>query len=437
MIEINIPHEFVPRWYQKPLFNCIKNGYRRGVAIWHRRAGKDKTLLNLLVKESQKRVGAYYYFFPSYSQGRKILWDGMDRDGFRFLDHIPPEIREATNNTEMKIKLINGSLIQVVGSDNIDSIVGTNPVGCVFSEYSLQDPRGWDFIRPILRENGGWAVFNYTPRGHNHGYDLYQIALLNDKWFAERLKVSDTNVLVDADIQEEREAGMDEDLIQQEYYCSFEAAVPGAYYAKQLSQAREEDRVSSVPWEDTALVNTAWDLGIGDNMAIWFFQIVGREIRLIDFYQNSGEGLRHYIEFLKTKPYMYGQHIAPHDIEIRELGTGKSRKEVAARMGINFEVAPRMTLDDGIEATRSIFSRCYFDAAKCTHGIDALASYRKDYDERNRVYRLHPVHDWASHPADAFRYLATGIHLAEITPEWRHADEYREHYLYEHDTANI
>ncbi|MGD0278253.1 MAG: hypothetical protein ABSC11_02980 [Smithella sp.] len=229
-MDIKLPYNFTPRDYQVALCDCLENGYKRGVAVWHRRSGKDKTLLNLITKEAHKRIGVYYYFFPTYSQGRKALWDGIDRDGFKLLDHIPEEIRENTNHSEMKIKLKCGSIIQIVGTDNIDSIMGTNPVGCVFSEYSLQNAEAWDLIRPILTENGGWALFNYTPRGRNHGFVLYEMAKHNPEWFCELLTVDDTDVVTPAMIQAEREAGMSEAKIQQEFYCSFEASLDTCFF---------------------------------------------------------------------------------------------------------------------------------------------------------------------------------------------------------------
>ena len=411
MEKIKIPHNFSPRPYQEGLFYCIDSGFKRAVAVWHRRAGKDKTIWNLLIREAFLRVGSYFYFFPTYSQGRKIIWDGADREGFRFLHHAPKQVIEHIRNDEMKIRLVNGSLIQIVGSDNIDSIVGTNPIGCVFSEFSLQNPTGWDFVRPILAENGGWAVFNYTPRGHNHGYDLFKQAQENPSWYCQLLTVSDTGVITEAQIQAERESGMNEELIEQEFFCSFDAAIPGAYYATELRKARDDRRICGVPHEDHSRVHTAWDLGMDDSTTIWFFQLIGREIRLIDYYEGSGYGLKHYAEILDKKKYLYGTHIAPHDIEVRELGTGTSRRATAASLGIDFVVAPRLLVEDGINAVRAMLSKCWFDSQKCGHGINALSSYRKDYDEKNRAFKLRPVHDWASHGADAFRVLATGLDL--------------------------
>ena len=235
MPEITIPHNYTPRPYQESLFDCIANGYRRAVAVWCRRSGKDKTLINLIIKEAMKRVGVYYYFFPTYNQGRKVMWDGIDRDGFKYMDHIPPELRDGDpNKAEMKQRLINGSLFQIIGTDNIDAIMGTNPVGCVFSEYALQNPAAWDLIRPILAENGGWAVFNYTPRGRNHGFILYEMAKNNPEWFCELLTADDTGAVTPQIIQAEREAGMSEEMIKQEFFCSFEAALSSCFFTGAL-----------------------------------------------------------------------------------------------------------------------------------------------------------------------------------------------------------
>ena len=187
-----IPHNYQPRPYQLPLLRAMDSGKKRACVVWHRRSGKDKTLINLMVKKMFERVGSYYYFLPTYKQGKKILWDGMDRNGMRFLDHFPAQVVTKKNETELKLQVANGSIFQIVGTDNYDSIMGSNPVGCVFSEYALQNPAAWDFIRPILAENEGWAVFNFTPRGMNHGYELFQMAERNQDWFCELLTVDDT-----------------------------------------------------------------------------------------------------------------------------------------------------------------------------------------------------------------------------------------------------
>jgi hypothetical protein len=437
MKEILLPHKFTPRSYQVPLFNCIASGMKRGVAVWHRRAGKDKTLINIVAKEMFKRVGAYYYFFPTYSQGRKILWDGMDRDGMPFLDHIPKPVRKGKpNSTEMKLKVVNGSLFQVVGSDNINTIVGTNPVGCVFSEYALQDPRGWDFIRPILLENDGWALFNFTPRGFNHGWEIFDMASGNDDWFCQLLTVNDTknsdgSPIITADaIQSERNAGMSEDLIQQEYYCSFEASIPGAYYASEIRLARDQGRICSVPVDPSIDVSTYWDIGIDDSMTIWFAQTSGREVLVVNYEECSGEGLSYYVKILKdfSKKYAvrFEEHVLPHDGENRSPQTGKSTAqyltELLSNQGVSGSVrcAERPPAkEEGIEAVRQILPKCVFDKTRCSRGIDALTQYRKEYDPKAKVYKMRPVHDWSSHGADGFQTLALGHKFRSLSKNFR------------------
>ncbi len=405
-MEFELPNDWRPRRYQLPLWRHVAGGGKRAVAVWHRRAGKDSTALNLTAAAAHRRVGVYWHMLPLATQGRKTVWDGINRDGRRMIDQVfPPPLRAATNKTEMKIELKCGSIWQVVGSDNYNALIGANPVGVVFSEYAVANPTAWDYIRPILAENGGWAVFIYTPRGRNHGARLYEMAQANDRWFAELLTVDDTGAISLKDIEAERGEGMSDEMVDQEFYCSFEAPLLGSYYGKLLPA----QRIGRVPWEPQLLVHTAWDLGVGDATAIWFFQQAGREVRLIDYYQASGEGLEHYAKVMREKPYAYGRHLAPHDIEVRELGTGKSRRETLRSLGIAVVTVKKLGLEDGINAVRLILPRCWFDAETCAPGIDALRSYRRAWDENLRVFSSRPLHDWASHGADAFRYLAVGI----------------------------
>lgn len=411
---IILPYNYKPRHYQVPIFQAIDNGKKRAILISHRRSGKDKTLLNLMIKKMFERVGIYFYFLPTYKQAKKVIWDNVDGDGFKFTDHFPPSLIAAKNETELKITMKNSSVFQLIGTDDWDGVMGTNPVGCVFSEFSLQNPAAWDYIRPILRENGGWAIFNYTPRGQNHAFDLYNMAKNNDDWFVQLSTVNDTKredglpVISQKDIDDERKEGMDEDLIQQEYYCSFSASITGAFYSKQMAQAEVENRMGKVPYDPRMRVDTWWDLGMDDATAIWFTQTFFNEVRIIDYFEQSGEGLPFYAKYLQSLPYVYGAHNAPHDIAVRELGTGKSRIETAAELGIKFETVPNLDLSDGIEATRSFISKCWFDLEKCKVGIDALKNYHKEYDEKRKIFKNRPFHDWSSHGADSFRYLAVG-----------------------------
>lgn len=423
---IQLPYKFEPRPYQIPLLAHMDAGFKRGIGIWHRRAGKDKLMINYMAKKMMERVGAYYYIYPNYAQARKAIWDGFDRNGFKFTDHFPKQLRYRTDNSEMTIQFVHptemdeldpkkhapGSIFRLIGSDNIDSIMGTNPIGVIFSEYSLQDPAAWNFLRPILAENGGWAIFNYTPRGHNHGYDLWNIAgKFPGLWYREKLTVDDTGAL-DKDVlaQEKEELYMatgSDALFMQEYYVSFDAPVEGAYFGKQMMDAETQGRITSVPWEPSIPVNTYWDLGVNDTTVVWFVQTVGKEIRLIDYLEDSGEGLTYYAKRLREKPYVYGEHYAPHDIEVRELGSGKSRRDMAMSLGINFRVVPRVpNKEESIDSARNIIPRCWFDRDKTERGVQALNSYSKEFDEKNKVWKNRPNHDWSSNAADAFQQFA-------------------------------
>lgn len=359
-----------------------------------------------------EKVGTYYYFFPTYNQGKKILWNGIDKDGFKFLDHIPHELRKRTDKTEMLIETINGSIFQIIGTDNVDSIVGTNPIGCVFSEYALQDPIAWGYIRPILEENGGWAVFNYTSRGKNHGYTLKKFAEMNDDWFVHVLPATETKVFTEKQLAKERAQYIMEDgddlRFQQEYMCSFKGSMRGSYYGTQMEKAEKDNRITRVPYEPTVKVDTFWDLGIADSMAVWFTQTIGKEVRVIDYYQVDGEGFPFMAKILSEKGYAYGIHFAPHDIKVRELGSGVSRKETAAKLGINFSVVPNIGIEDGIQAVRLILNKCWFDEEKCDKGLECLRQYHKEWDDKGKIFKSRPHHDWSSHGADAFRMLAVG-----------------------------
>jgi phage terminase large subunit len=401
-----LAESFTPRAYQEPLFLARESGLKRFVTVWHRRAGKDLTWLNFVAREAFKRVGAYYYVFPTYAQGRKILWDGRDKEGRKFLNYIPSQLIEKTNDTELKITLTNGSTIQVIGADNPDSVVGTNPVGIVFSEYSLQRPTVYDLMRPILAENEGWAGFNYTPRGHNHGHDLYKMARKNAEWYCSRLTVDDTGAVPQAVIDAEREAGMAEPMVQQEFYTSFEAGVIGSIYGDQMREA--EERVKFVPWEPRFPVHTAWDLGWGDTMSVGMFQVIGNEWRWIDYIDGNHKPIPHYVAELEKRSYVWGNDYVPFDADVASLNDGKTRKEVMRDLGRKPIVVKQHLLIDGINAVRGGFPKMFFDEAKCKDLVDALRNYCYEYDEERKEFKKVPDHNWASHPADMVRYAVMG-----------------------------
>lgn len=405
--------KFKPRQYQLDLCTKFESGqYKKFMAIWNRRAGKDICAFNLMLRAALKKVGVYYYIFPTYSQAKKVIWDSITNAGDKFLDYIPPVLILSSNSQEMKIKLINGSLIQLVGSDSAsESLVGTNPIGCVFSEYALQDPKAYQFIRPILLINGGWSLFISTPRGRNSLYDLYKIATDNpEEWYVSYLTVKETKVVSEEAIQKEIDEGLISfDLAQQEYYCSWSKGVEGAYYSKYLDKMKLNNQIADIPWESGFKVHTAWDIGVRDSTAIIFFQMIGRTIRVIDCYEKNKEGLEHYIKVIQSKPYIYGKHIAPHDMGVTEFGSGITRLEKAKELGIRFTIAPKTSIMDGIESVRSAFSRMYLDDRKCSPLLKALENYRQEYDPKNNVYKTNPLHNSSSHFADAMRMLAVSL----------------------------
>ena len=428
MAKLTIPYNFQPRKYQIPLFKAFDSGVKRGVCVWHRRAGKDKCGLNVFIREMFKRKGQYYHLFPTARQARKAIWDGIDRDGLKVMDHFPKEVIASKNETDMKVTLTNGSIYQLVGTDmGLDWLVGTNPVGLLFSEYPIMSPKAWDFLRPIIRENDGIALFVYTPRGQNHGHRMYEMAQNNDSWFCSKLTVEDTcrdsdgedgsRVVSADDLEEERREGMDEQMIQQEYYCSFHAAIPGAYFAKEMTRMETDGRIGRIPWEPKLRTSTYWDLGIDDSMSVVFAQQHGQEVRIIDYYEASGEGLPHFISEIKSKPYSYDSHNAPWDIEVRELTTGKTRRETARSLGINFRVGKKVNKkEEAIEQARQLLSRTWMDRRKCEKLISALRNYHKEYDDKNQVFKARPVHNWASHGADSFMELAMSIRPEQTEP---------------------
>lgn len=416
---IDLPYQFELRPYQSNAWRAFFDEQKkRLVTIWHRRAGKDAMALNIVIAASQQRVGAYYYMQPELNQARRNIWKAISKDGKRFLDHFPPELIRSINNTEMSIEFNNGSIFRLCGSDRYDSYMGSNPVGVVFSEYSLTNPAAWDFIRPILAENNGWALFNYTPRGANHGLVLYEMAKNNPSWFCELLTVNDTknnegeSVITNEAIDEERKAGMSEDMIQQEFYCSFQAAVQGAYFSTQLRQAREQGRICNFAIDNGIAVDTYWDLGVNDRTAIWLIQHVRNESRAIAYYENSGEGLNHYInhlnDFRSKTGIVYGKHYWPHDGGNREFGSNaRKRSEIARELGLLVQIVPRtQDKQDSIEKARSVFSTTWFHETNCKQGLACLTEYHKQYNEDSKTFSNSPKHNWASNGADAFQTYA-------------------------------
>jgi len=354
---------------------------------------------------------------PTYSQAKKVIWDSTTNDGFRILDYIPQEYIAQKNQQEMKIRLTNGSLFQLIGSDNIDSLMGTNPKIVVFSEYALQTPDAWDFIRPILKINGGVAIFISTPRGRNHFYDLYQMANTQPDWWAQTLTYKDTGILTDEDVKKEIQEGMSEELAQQEYGCSFDRGVDGAFYAKLITKMRNEERIIPLNYDPYKLVHVSFDLGWDDSTAIIFFQIDGDQIKIIDCEEHSNKTLHWYKDLLTNKGYKYGTYLFPHDVEhVDGLSTGLTRREILEDMQIPVTVVPRSFIVDGIEAVKVLLSsRIIINSSKCMPLIKSVENYHREYDEHKKVYKEKPCHDWSSHYNDSLRYLAEGLRFVKQT----------------------
>lgn len=421
MSEVVMPHLYRPRPYQLPLWEYMQSNrpYKRGVCVWHRRAGKDFTGLNIMATQAMQRVGTYWHVFPYLKQGRDIAWQGKTKEGNAFLASFPREIIDGEpHNGDMKLKLKNGSVYQVKGADHPDRLVGAGPVGVIFSEWSLMDPQALKLINPMLNENGGWALFLYTPRGKNHGYSLLNEARRNPKWFSSVLTVDDTGVVPPELIEEDRRQGATEPLIQQEYYCSFETPLEGAFFERQCNMLMESGRIEDVPFEPDLPVHTGWDLGMDDEMVIWFAQVHNNQVRIPYIMVGSGEGLPFYANELhrlaQTHGFHYGRHFAPPDIRVRELNTGMSRLETARKLGIPFTpVGTGLKKEDMVEAARQMLVRCWFDKKNTSDGdrsgFEGLKAYRKSFNDKLQIFTPTPVHDWSSHIADAFQILSLGL----------------------------
>lgn len=310
------------------------------------------------------------------------------------------------NEAELRADYPNGSRITLFGADNPDSLRGLVLWGVVFDEYSQQPSNIFsEIIRPALADHKGYAVWIGTPKGKNEFYRLYEAAQGDSAWYRLLLKASESGIIPAEELADAKKL-MSDDEYNQEFECSFVSALKGAYYADQLAKAREERRIGNVPYDPTLPVDTWWDLGVGDSMAIGFFQSIGNEWRLIDSYSSSGEGLDYYFKLLKDKGYLYRNHFAPHDIEVRELSSGKSRRNIASGLGINFQIAPNLPVDDGINAARMRFPTLWIDEQKNQQFLDAVSQYRKEWDDKRGEFKNKPLHDWTSHYADMLRYWA-------------------------------
>ena len=357
---------------------------------------------------------------PEAAQARKAIWQAVNpHTGVRRIDEaFPHALRSATREQEMQIEFKIGSTWQVVGSDNYNSLVGASVAGVTMSEWALANPAARAFIRPILLENNGWQLYITTPRGKNHAFTTYSAALKSMRdgrdVFAQLLTANDTGALSPETLEEERQAYRDDfgvdagdALFRQEYLCDWNAAILGAFYGREMSQAQEEGRICDLGYDPALPVHTFWDLGYSDDTAIWFMQRVRSEIRLIDHYAVSGVDIAHIADVIHSKSYRYGDHWLPHDARAKTLASGgKSVVEQLAMLKVKGRIVPSLSVQDGIQAARAILPFCYFDATRCASGIHSLQQYQREWDADRRVFKAAPLHNFASHDADAFRMMA-------------------------------
>jgi hypothetical protein len=371
--------------------------------VAHRRCGKTVACVMDLIDAAlrcKKRDGRFAYISPTYTQSKDTCWQYLKR----FTSPIPGvEQRES----DLMVVFPNGARVRLYGADNYDRLRGTYMDGLVLDEYADINPRAWpEVLRPALADREGWAVFIGTPRGRNDFWAVHQHAEQSPDWYSLVLRASDTGLLSDAELGDMR-AMLTAEQYEQELQCSFDAAILGAYYGREIAQAEQAGRICDVPYDEAVPVHTAWDLGVGDSTAIWFFQIIGTELHVIDHYETNGQGLAHYAAVLADKPYRYGRDYLPHDGMAREMGTGRSRFETLKTLTHRYPfIVPQQTIMDGINAGRLTLDKAWIDAGRCHNGLEALRAYHAEFDDKTKAFHDRPRHDWTSHSADAWRYMA-------------------------------
>ena len=420
MVQLLLPHNgWRARPHQANLWNHLHERQgKRAMAVWHRRAGKDEICLHYAALSAMTRPGNYWHCLPEFLQGRKAIWTAINaHTGKRRIDECFPDmIRENVSDNEMFIRFKNGSTWQVIGSDRYDATVGAGVAGITYSEWALANPSAWAYHRPMLAENNGWGIFITTPRGHNHAKSMFDHASTSKEWFCELLTAIDTGALSSDELENalaEYKALYGEDVgtaqFQQEYLCSWNAAILGAFYALEMAQVRSEERILPIEALEGVPVNRAWDLGVADDTSIWWFQSVGAQVFLLDHYSSSGAGVEHYAGIIEQRKATYGwtdgNDYVPHDAKIKEWGSGRTRVETMVTFGLHPMLVPLSTIADGINAARRLLPLCVFHP-RCEDGVNALEQYRREWNDETKSFRATAVHDWTSHPADAFRYLA-------------------------------
>lgn len=407
MNEIRIT--FRARPYQKPVVEHFRRGGKRAYCVWHRKAGKDRTATFIESELAFKRVGLYWHALPRYEDARKVIWDAITPDGKRLIEvNFPPAIVKRRLDHEMKLELVNGSIWQPVGADNYDSLVGAFPVHVTYSEYPLMNPKAREFLRPALAMNDGTELVIGTPRGYNHGHDLWKYAQSRPEWFTSLLTAHDTGVLSKEVLDEERRS-MPDELFRQEYECDWSAANIGSILGRYVEAAEKTGRVHEdvLPDADGAGIEISSDIGFRDTAAWWFWQPQRNGFKLIDYDEDTGLDADEWIPRLKEKGYKISRIWLPHDARIK---TFQSRHSSLERFLVAFgseivRIVPQTKKQDQINAARVVIQRCEFNSETCKAGLNGLRGWSFEYDDEKHVYSKEPRHDWASHPGDGF---ATG-----------------------------
>jgi phage terminase large subunit len=422
-------HVYKVRWYQQAFHRAlVERTHDRLIAIWHRRAGKDDVLLDGMRTLALKDPGTYWHCFPEQKQARKAIWNGVNGNTGkrRIFEAFPPAIIRRMQDDDMFIELVNGATFQLIGSDRYDSTVGSGPKGIGYSEWALSDPAAWAYHQPMIRETKGFAAFITTPRGRNHAKTMYDGAT-GANWFREMLSVEDTGALTPDDIAEARAEyvglygeDMGESLFNQEYLCDFNAAILGAFYAREMLAVRKEGRVdATIEALPDRPVHRAWDIGVRDDTSIWWFQVVGGQVFVLDCHSDSGAGVEHYAQIIADRRALYGwidgTDFVPHDARVKEWGTGRTRVETMQGLGLNPQIAPEVSLLDGINATRRTLPMCVFHS-RCEDGISALEQYQREWDDEKKAFKANPLHNWTSHLSDSFRYLSLSWRTIQPAP---------------------
>jgi len=401
---------YTPRPLQAEIHKELDR-HRFAALVMFRRAGKTVLACNHLIRFAitcEKENPRCYYIGPSAVQAKRVAWD--------YICHYASAIPDVKfNHTELRCDLPNGARIGLLSAETADALRGIYIDLAVFDEYALHPQNVWpEIVRPALADRKGKAIFVGTPAGHDAFFDLFMAAQHNDQWYTKLVKASETDILDQEELDAARDM-MTVDQFNQEFNCSFEANIAGSIYGKEMTACMEEQRLTHVPYDPTVVVDTFWDLGVGDSTTIIFVQQTkGGQVRIIDCYEQNNEGLPHYAKILEQKGYQYGTHNAPFDIEVREMGSGKSRREVAYELGINFRVVPKLPLEDGIHAVQMLLPRCVFDVDATAVLLDSLRSYHRAYNQKTKTFRATPVHDASSHFADAMRYCAVGLKEAKV-----------------------